>query len=357
MPRNCLNHPDRFCFVCGKFTSKKQQRNIIYDIKKMYAAYYGCPLGDQDKTWAPHKICKLGCLGLHNWLNKRSPSMPFSVPMIWREPKDHCQDCYFCFTKTKGFFFKQRDKITYSNLDSARTPVPHDDTMPPPVPPLHGLDTTNSSTDEHNSDELISSNYTDSDTTEDPILFSQKHLNDLIRDLYLSKEKAELLASRLKERNMVEKDVQVSYYRKRNWDLSLVFKVEGPLCYCHDIEELFQTLSIVHIVNEWRLFIDSSKRSLKAVLLHIGNKKPSIPIAHSSQLKESYDSIEILLNAIHYSDYQWSLCGDLKVIGILMGLQGGFTKHCSCYVCGIVGPLHSTMKQKNGRKGIHMHLE
>ena len=61
-------------------------------------------------------------------------------------------------------------------------------------------------------------------------------------------------------------------------------------------------------------------------------KKPSIPIAHSAQLKESYDSIEILLNAIHYSEYQWSLCGDLKVIGILMGLQGGFTKHC-CFLC------------------------
>ena len=81
---------------------------------------------------------------------------------------------------------------------------------------------------------------------------------------------------------MVEKDVKVSYYRKRNWDLSSTFKVEGPLCYCHDIEELFQILGIVHIVNKWRLFIDSSKRSLKAVLLHIGNKKPSIPIAHSA---------------------------------------------------------------------------
>ena len=121
---------------------------------------------------------------------------------------------------------------------------------------------------------------------------------------------------------MVEKDVKVSYYRKRNRGLSSAFKVDGPLGYCHDIAELFQTLGTVHIVNEWRLFTDSSKRSLKAVLLLIGNKKPSIPIAHSAQLKESYDSIEILLNAIHYSDYLWSLCEDLKVIGILMGLRG-----------------------------------
>ena len=81
--------------------------------------------------------------------------------------------------------------------------------------------------------------YTDSDTTEDPILFLQKHLQDLIRDLRLFKEKAKLLASRLKEQNMVERDVKVSYYRKRNSVLSSAFKVEGPLCYCNDIEELF----------------------------------------------------------------------------------------------------------------------
>ena len=38
-----------------------------------------------------------------------------------------------------------------------------------------------------------------------------------------SKEKAKLLASRLNERNMVEKDVKVCYYRKRNSNLSSAF--------------------------------------------------------------------------------------------------------------------------------------
>ena len=72
-----------------------------------------------------------------------------------------------------------------------------------------------------------------------PILFSQKHLNDLIIDLCLSTKKAELLASRFKEGNMLEKDIKASYNRKRNRDFSSELKVEGPLCYCHDIKELF----------------------------------------------------------------------------------------------------------------------
>ena len=65
--------------------------------------------------------------------------------------------------------------------------------MPPTLPSQHELDATDSSADEDNSDELISSNYIDYDTTEDPILFSQKHLNDLIRDVCISKEKGSSL--------------------------------------------------------------------------------------------------------------------------------------------------------------------
>ena len=83
--------------------------------------------------------------------------------------------------------------MTYCNLDSARTPVPHNGSMPPTLPFQRELVATDSSAVEDHTNELISSNYIDSDTTEDPILFSQKHLNNLIRDLCISKEKGSSL--------------------------------------------------------------------------------------------------------------------------------------------------------------------
>lgn len=43
---------------------------------------------------------------------------------------------------------------------------------------------------------------------------SQAELNDLIRDLDLSKEKAEILGSRLQQWNLLERDVRVSQYRR-----------------------------------------------------------------------------------------------------------------------------------------------
>lgn len=37
---------------------------------------------------------------------------------------------------------------------------------------------------------------------------------------------------------------------------------------------------------EWRLFINSSKTSLKSVSLHFGNMYTSIPVGHSVHMKE-----------------------------------------------------------------------
>ena len=83
---------------------------------------------------------------------------------------------------------------------------------------------------------------------------------------------------------------------------------------------------------EWRLFLDSSVRSMKAVLLHIGNKVASVPVAHSVKLKECYLDMKHLLEVLHYDLHQWQLCGHLKIIAILLGLQGEYTKF-PCFLC------------------------
>ena len=101
--------------------------------------------------------------------------------------------------------------------------------------------------------------------------------------------------------------------------------MENKVCYCTNISILFTSLGLSHNPSEWRLFIDSSKRSLESVLLHNGNKYPSILIAHSVHLKKSIETVK-------YNKYQWSLCEGLKVIGLFMGMQVGFIKYC-CLLC------------------------
>ncbi|XP_053968164.1 uncharacterized protein LOC128869618 [Anastrepha ludens] len=83
---------------------------------------------------------------------------------------------------------------------------------------------------------------------------------------------------------------------------------------------------------EWRLFIDASKDSLKAVLLFNGNLYPSVPVAHAAKMKETYENMKVLLDCINYSNYKWQICADLKVVAIVLGLQTGYTKFC-CFLC------------------------
>jgi len=337
MPRQCKNHPDIFCYVCGSFAIKTQRRKITNDLRNIYKLYFGCPLGDQDKAWAPHTICSACSNGLRDWLNKRKSSMPFAIPMVWREQKNHYNDCYFCNVNVNGFSKKNKHNINYPNLDSAIRPVIHSASLPIPIPPEEGLNLNiemecDQDSFDHHDECPEDTDYTPDEDKSSLQTFSQDELNDLIRDMSLSKEKAELLASRLKQKNLLQKNVRVCHYRNRNRDLISYFKVDGPLCYAHDIDGLFKALSQDYIISDWRLFIDSSQRSLKAVLLHNGNLKPCIPIAHSVHLTESYDNMKILLDAIKYNTYKWQICGDLKVIGMLMGMQGGFTKYC-CFLC------------------------
>ena len=126
-------------------------------------------------------------------------------------------------------------------------------------------------------------------------------MNDLCRDLYLTKDKSELLASRLKERNLLEEGVKITLYRKRAQNLHALFTVEDDLCFCNDIVELFELLEIPYDNTNWRLFLDASKKSIKAVLLHNGNTLPSVPITYSTAMKESYENLKTILTSIQYN--------------------------------------------------------
>ena len=56
------------------------------------------------------------------------------------------------------------------------------------------------------------------------------------------------------------------------------------------------------------------------------------PLAHTSGLNETYETMELILQLIKYSIYKWNICRDLEVIGLLLGVQMGYVKH-QCFLC------------------------
>ena len=79
------------------------------------------------------------------------------------------------------------------------------------------------------------------------------------------------------------------------------------------------------------MFLDLSVKSLSAILLHNGNKIGSIFVGHSVKLTE-YEDMKFLMESLQYSQNNWKICGDLKMISVVLGLQVGYTKH-PCFLC------------------------
>lgn len=168
--------------------------------------------------------------------------------------------------------------------------------------------------------------------TNEPQLISQEELNDLIRKIQLSKNNSEILASFLKQRNLLQSNTSITYYRNRNNDIKSFFSKEKQLTFCNNVEGLLVHLNIDPNPENFRLFIDGSVRSLKAVILSNNAEGHSIPIGYSRDLKEKYETIKFLLNKVNYNKFDWKICVDLKMVAILYGLQGGYTTFM-CFIC------------------------
>ena len=136
-------------------------------------------------------------------------SFRFGIPIVWHEPKNHFDDCYFCAVNTKGINRKNRNLLVYPNLESAIRLIPHCKEIPVPVfkglPELElpGFEEDQASVLSTDSNEATVSDVGFSPSSL-PQLFSQGELNDLTRDLNLSKESSKFLASRLKEKNLLQ---------------------------------------------------------------------------------------------------------------------------------------------------------
>ncbi|CAG9576915.1 unnamed protein product [Danaus chrysippus] len=241
--------------------------------------------------------------------------MKFAVPRIWREPTNHISDCYFCLVNPrKRRAGKNAKKIQYPELPSTTAPVPHSEHFPVPSRSnlKEELPLSQDCSSSEGSEFLIKS------VSVEPHLINSEEFNDLVRDLNLPKIKAEILASRLKQWNLLKQDVNISDQRKRHEIFSGFFTKKDGLCYCNDVKGLFDAIGIPCVSSEWRLFIDSSTKSLKAVLLHNGNKFPSLPLAHSAMLKENYESVKMVLQTLKYEEYAWPVIGDFKMVGFLV---------------------------------------
>ena len=84
---------DSFCSICSEFKIADKINRVTEFIQKAFHAYFGVQLGDQDKPWAPHVVCKTCIEHLRQRTQGSQKALKFGILMIWSEPKNNTDDC------------------------------------------------------------------------------------------------------------------------------------------------------------------------------------------------------------------------------------------------------------------------
>jgi hypothetical protein len=127
-------------------------------------------------------------------------AMPFAISMVWWEPNNHATDCNFCMVPPVSEDITKKNKwtIVYPNIPSALRPVPHGEGISVPEPPK---EFTIDSDDEDKGESTSGSPEPPASTephvshgrssAPQPLILTHDKLNDLVRDLELSKSQTE----------------------------------------------------------------------------------------------------------------------------------------------------------------------
>ena len=136
-------------------------------------------------------------------------ALKFGIPMIWREPKKHTNDCYFCAINLIGINKKKRKSHIYQNILSALWPVAHCDKILIPIfKELPNVPNENLAVSFEEQDNLNDNDFVPKSS--ETILFNHEELSNLLRDLIRSKKSSKLLASRLNDRNLLQQCTKIT---------------------------------------------------------------------------------------------------------------------------------------------------
>ena len=183
MSGRCKNNSNFFCFICGFYTPTNQRQLLTDAIKTGYRLSFSRILINVNQSWEPQYCCPTCTIELRSASRGNHPNLNFCTPLLWNEPQNHDMDSYFCNTTLiKGFNAKNKQQIVYTDVPSLAKPI---FIHVPKAENSLGVIENKRLNSEGDEPEPKSSK-------KNPILFDQSELNDLIRDLNLSKDKAKM---------------------------------------------------------------------------------------------------------------------------------------------------------------------
>jgi len=248
--------------------------------------------------------------------------MAFAIPRIWREQRDHLTDCFFCLASVGG-----KQLPIYPDLQSSRAPVPHSLDIPVPLNQNTEKEIENCSTSTGTS---INESECDFVSVKK---VSRESFESYSKRLKLSKRGGEEFRKILNEIGVLSSEVTYRSVRSRADDFDNFFTEENGLCFCNNVPDLIFNLFNEYRSSEFLLFIDGSVAGIKAALIKKDGAHFPVLILQWNKAKENYSTLKEILTRLNYVEGNWEICGDFKILQILMGLKNGGNIRHPCFFC------------------------
>ncbi|KAH9388240.1 hypothetical protein TYRP_009451 [Tyrophagus putrescentiae] len=294
---NQCPHKDSWCFVCASWIPD-QRKKPTWTFRPLSDAlfsglteYFGSPLNGFRQAWAPQVLCKNCYINLMAWLRNGSRGLSVLTPAKWNPSEDHLSgttgnNCFFCSSIPPHG--NQKAAIPYFE-GCVQAPVLRENEPYPvrrlPETPMD-QDESASEEDEAMDDDINDPDWTPEDGSILPYIgpLDQNMLDYLIQMLQATKDGGQFIGSFLLNAGLLLPGTKIDQ-RHRNQKYAEFFAVQGlsytekqadgtnvevvkDVAYCTDISGLLQTQGIAHHPDQWRLYMDGSRKSFKCLLLH-----------------------------------------------------------------------------------------
>lgn len=224
---NYCDKRDQFCFLCGKFTADKMA-------KKKNGAFQGWLDGYYEMFWSneahvPQIVCSSCYLSVSRWNDRKHPKPKYKFPIGWLNPGEHNEaECYFCVNTVRGANTAKRSLMEYKSTRNTVLPIEHNMHSPPRHVPgeqrqyvdaiavLDAEFAMEVDLEAGTEQQPSGSEYVPTEEINTaPVLINQSCLNNMCRRLELSQRKSEMLASMLKDNNLLDASVKITSQRNR----------------------------------------------------------------------------------------------------------------------------------------------
>lgn len=236
----CKKHLSLLCYVCGLFTGKPKQIQLNSKVKDFYKNKFKMDI--KEKSYTLNQVC----INCYSFLcEERHKRKPVSL-MIWKKPNEMHTNCYACLIPSfTGFRWDTRIQVKYPNYPTTnskhhhvseqssnepnqqpqletKSPQPGPSTAQPTSaqptsaqlssPTLSTLapflsSSSQSSSEEYNPPQKIRAVPLDK-------AIGQSSFNDIIQAMEVQPKKAEVLESRLQEREFLKPETNITILRK-----------------------------------------------------------------------------------------------------------------------------------------------